>query len=137
MSMYITISEEEILETPNDFALGQLIRNKYWRERQSSQFFPVDDEHVLLDIAPDGSVKRIINSWTCSICNKDTSSVEFDYLIGTDHLGCHLKENSKSDKKDICVICGKETPYLYSTHINYRIGYVEGLGQLCSECYNK
>jgi len=34
-------------------------------------------------------------------------------------------------KKDICVICGKESPYTYSTHINLRIGYIEGAGQGC------
>lgn len=26
----------------------------------------------------------------CSICNNDTSNVDFDYLIGDDHLACHL-----------------------------------------------
>ena len=30
--------------------------------------------------------------WTCSICGKDTSEVEYDYLMGTDHLGCVLKK---------------------------------------------
>ena len=26
----------------------------------------------------------------CSICNNDTSNVDFDYLVGDDHLACHL-----------------------------------------------
>lgn len=38
--------------------------------------------------------------------------------------------------KDLCVICGKESPYEYSTHIDLRYGYVEGVGQLCRSCYN-
>jgi hypothetical protein len=34
-------------------------------------------------------------------------------------------------KKDKCVICGKDTPYLETTHIYLRVGYVEGGGQGC------
>jgi hypothetical protein len=33
--------------------------------------------------------------------------------------------------KDNCVICGKESPYHRNTHIDLRIGYVEGAGQGC------
>lgn len=33
--------------------------------------------------------------------------------------------------KDKCVMCGAETPYEFETHIDYRKGYVEGLGQTC------
>jgi hypothetical protein len=36
-----------------------------------------------------------------------------------------------NDEKDKCVICGKESPYTRSTHIDMRIGYVEGGGQGC------
>jgi hypothetical protein len=32
---------------------------------------------------------------------------------------------------DNCVICGKESPYTKSTHIDLRTGYVEGMGQVC------
>ena len=32
---------------------------------------------------------------------------------------------------DKCVICGKESPYTKNTHIELRIGYVEGAGQAC------
>jgi len=39
--------------------------------------------------------------------------------------------------KDICVMCGVETPYDFETHIDARIGYIEGTGQFCSECYNQ
>lgn len=39
-----------------------------------------------------------------------------------------------ANQREHCVICGKETPYLISTHIDYRIGYVEGVGQLCRTC---
>jgi uncharacterized protein CbrC (UPF0167 family) len=36
---------------------------------------------------------------------------------------------------DTCVLCGVETPYKRSTHIDMRIGYIEGAGQLCARCY--
>ena len=28
--------------------------------------------------------------WTCQICGKDTSNVDYDYLDGRNHLGCVL-----------------------------------------------
>ena len=37
--------------------------------------------------------------------------------------------------KDKCIMCGKETTYDFETHIDYRIGYIEGAGQLCHDCY--
>lgn len=46
-------------------------------------------------------------------------------------------ESEKNDTYDVCVICGKVTPYKYSHHIDMRIGYVEGVGQTCpnpNEC---
>jgi hypothetical protein len=39
--------------------------------------------------------------------------------------------------KDYCIMCGVETPYDFETHIDMRIGYIEGAGQLCSACYSK
>ena len=38
---------------------------------------------------------------------------------------------------EICIICGKETTVDINTHVDYRIGYIEGAGQLCPSCYNK
>lgn len=37
--------------------------------------------------------------------------------------------------KDLCILCGKETTYDFETHIDYRVGYIEGAGQLCHSCY--
>jgi hypothetical protein len=39
--------------------------------------------------------------------------------------------------KDHCVLCGVETPYDETTHVDIRLGYIEGAGQLCSACWNK
>ena len=131
MSITVTITSEEILSNSNNYALGELVRNKYWQERRNQEGPPRDDEHFFLDIVPDGTVKKIIRPWTCSICGKDTSDVDYDYLVGYDHLGCVLQGDPKMDEKDRCVICGQETPYLRSTNINDRVGYVEGGGQGC------
>lgn len=37
--------------------------------------------------------------------------------------------------KDRCILCGAETAYDETTHIDMRVGYIEGAGQLCINCY--
>ncbi len=49
MSITVKVTQEEILNTPNDFVLGELVRNKYWQERRNQEGPPVDDEHFFLD----------------------------------------------------------------------------------------
>ncbi len=39
--------------------------------------------------------------------------------------------------KDKCVSCGDESHYDREEHIDFRIGYIEGAGQLCLDCYDK
>lgn len=51
-----------------------------------------------------------------------------------------IKNDGDGDKKDAttefehCVLCGRETSVRKNTHINHRIAYVEGVGQLCCKC---
>lgn len=71
--MDIKVTELEILGNPNDYALGELVRQKYWSSRKAN-------------------------------------------------------ENHVYDK---CVICGRQSPYTIDTHIDYRVGYIEGAGQGC------
>lgn len=130
MSININLTEKEILETSNDYELGALARQKYWQERRNQDGPPSDDEHIFLNIGNDGLVKSIGKPWVCSICGEKTDKVDYDYLVGWDHLSCKLKTEI-SDEKDKCVICGKETPYSRNTHIDLRVGYVEGGGQGC------
>jgi hypothetical protein len=40
-------------------------------------------------------------SWTCQYCGKDTSNVEYDYLLNTDHISCVLKNNKVKTKLKI------------------------------------
>jgi len=132
MSINVTLTEQEILNNPNDMELGTLVRNKYWQERRNQEGPPMDDEHFFLNIGDDGLVKSIGKPWVCSVCGENTSEVEYDYLVGWDHLSCRLKQEMKdSEEYDTCVICGKQSPYTRNTHIDFRIGYVEGGGQGC------
>ena len=39
--------------------------------------------------------------------------------------------------KELCVTCKKETKYDREEHIDYRVGYIEGAGQLCLDCYDE
>jgi hypothetical protein len=71
--MEIKINELEILANPNDYALGELVRQKYWEIKNVSQ-------------------KKIY---------------------------------------DDCVICGRQSPYTIDTHVDIRLGYIEGMGQGC------
>lgn len=71
----ITISAEDILSTPNDMELGAKIRQKYWELY--------------------GEQKPEVNQWICSLCGGDTSQVDYDYLAGTDHIGCILDKEMK------------------------------------------
>lgn len=62
----ITVSAEDILDTPNDQELGAKIREIYHRLNEPAA------------------------AMFCSICGGDTSSVDYDYLAGHDHIQCHL-----------------------------------------------
>ena len=68
----ITISAEDILNTPNDQELGAKVRQKYWETTGET---------------PEP------NQWVCSHCGGDTSGIDYDYLVNTDHLECVLKMN--------------------------------------------
>jgi len=44
--------------------------------------------------------KRARESWTCSICGKNTYDVEWDYIgSSTNHLGCELENEMKNKKR--------------------------------------
>ncbi len=82
--------------------------------------------------------------FTCQYCGKDTSEAEYDYLVGVDHLSCALEAEKAAkqegqnpfDRYEDCIMCGKKTTVSKTTHIDFRDGYIEGAGQLCSKCYH-
>ena len=46
-------------------------------------------------------------------------------------------ERDLEEKKDKCVSCDKDTEYNLHDHVDFRIGYIEGAGQLCLDCYDE
>tara|TARA_B110000495_G_C22967144_1_gene567306 strand:+ start:1067 stop:1330 length:264 start_codon:yes stop_codon:yes gene_type:complete len=59
---------------PNDMKLGKKIREL---------FTPTQDE------------KEYLEHWTCDICGKHTHEIEYDYMVGTNHLQCEFERLSK------------------------------------------
>ena len=39
--------------------------------------------------------------------------------------------------KDKWILCGEDSSYDFETHVDMRVGYIEGAGQLCIKCWNK
>jgi hypothetical protein len=97
MSIKITVTEEEVLGTPNYYDMGKKVHERFWQAKRDQEGPQIDDEHVGLTINEDGLVTAI----------------------------------HRPDDYDTCIVCGKITPYLKSTNINLRYGYIEGAGQTC------
>jgi hypothetical protein len=75
-TQHITISAEKIMDTPNDQELGSYVRRTYhsiYNDRET----------------------QVENQWICHFCGRDTMSIEDDYLVGVDHLQCHLENQMK------------------------------------------
>ena len=54
--------------------------------------------------------------------------------LGNDMGGSYEYTTTQDGKTyDNCVVCGKVTPYVSETNIDYRVGYVEGGGQACNQ----
>lgn len=69
------------------------------------------NEKEILNLPNDGDLGKFVREKYNSIKEDLVSSLDVEY--------------------DHCVICGKQSPYTRSTHIDNRIGYVEGGGQGC------
>lgn len=48
-----------------------------------------------------------------------------------------MLKKQPSEEMDKCVFCNKDTEYSKDIHIDERLHYIEGAGQLCKECYDK
>lgn len=64
----ITIPKNWLTLYPNDMELGREVRKLMWKS--------------------DSFTKMV-----CTYCGGDTSEVEYDYLVNTDHLECVIKMN--------------------------------------------
>ena len=45
------------------------------------------------------------------------------------------EQQPNNEAVEKCVVCGEETPYKFSTPIEQRKHYIEGVGQLCQKCF--
>jgi hypothetical protein len=108
MSIIVNLTEKEILDTPNDYELGEKVRIKYWEQKELEI-----EEKKLRDM--DGKSYMLVS--------------EENGLV----MGVHIPSQDEytEDGYDKCVICGKVSPYKTTTHIDLRMGYVEGAGQGC------
>ena len=63
------------------------------------------------------------------------SYIRYKYLVQKDSLKQEKDVLSlgqiPDDEPERCLICGEFTPYLKSTHIDMRYGFIEGAGQGC------
>lgn len=104
MSIEITLTEQEILDHPNFYELGEYVNQKMYHEKEFQNQRNSDEKFIIV-ADDDGLVKGI---YVPPI---------MDYYT--------------EDGYDLCVVCGKKTPYQIQTNIDQRIGYVEGGGQGC------
>lgn len=75
MSIKITITEEEVLGTPNYYDMGKKVHDKFWQAKRDLEGPQIDDEHVGLTINEDGLVTAINRSEDydeCVMCGKKT-----------------------------------------------------------------
>jgi hypothetical protein len=63
---------------------------------------------------------------------RDLEGPQFDdehFSLTIDEEG--IVQSINHNELERCSVCGKETPYIKSTHIDFRDGYIEGAGQGC------
>ena len=57
----------------------------------------IDEIETLPGFSDKGSAQveeEYLRHWTCGYCGEHTHEIDYDYLSGTDHLGCVLKEEA-------------------------------------------
>lgn len=88
-------------------------------------------QHVPLQIGKDGLVTKVGHDMGGSYEYEVTANKKY---VQTEIEFPKVDGNGQSIY-ETCIMCGKETTTLKSTHIDFRYGYVEGAGQLCRDCY--
>ncbi len=85
-------------------------------------------QHVSLNIGDDGLVKSVGHDMGGSY---EIETPKYEQL----EINFPKVDGQGQSIYETCIQCGKETTTLKSAHVDFRIGYVEGAGQLCWECY--
>ena len=60
-----------------------------------------------------------------------------EYSMGNITETTHFENLQKESIKDKCNLCNGDSPYDNTEPIDERVGYVEGSGQMCLDCYEK
>ena len=66
-------------------------------------FQHIDEIETLPDFDSSRSAEveeEYLRHWTCEYCGEHTHEIDYDYLSGTDHLGCVLKEEEFHREKE-------------------------------------
>jgi hypothetical protein len=72
----VTITADDIVNTPNDMELGAKVRQAYWSIYGDKEA-PIENQRI------------------CRYCGIDTTGVDYDHLAGTDHISCVLGSEMK------------------------------------------
>jgi len=120
----VTLTAEDIIDTPNNSELGAKVRKKMWEIinfkneyiKDGGWIFESPDKGETIYKRKVGETQRTLSNkeefkdlsskyqidsegfekdeWVCSICGKSTHDVEYDYTVGSDHLSCVLKKEN-------------------------------------------
>ena len=79
----------------SDLIIGAIKTSKWYLDLNDNVCKHNND---LLNNCHECNAEQIKESWICGICGKSTYAVEWDYIgSGTNHLGCELKIEMKSN----------------------------------------
>ena len=51
--------------------------------------------------------------------------------------GIQRAKNISENEGDVCVVCGRQTEIPRSVPVDFRLCYVDGIGQLCLSCWKR
>ena len=60
-----------------------------------------------------------------------------EYSMGNITETTHFEKLQEESDKDKCNLCNDDSPYDKTEPIDERVGYIEGSGQMCLDCYEK
>ena len=79
----------------SDLIIGAIKTSKWYLDLNDNVCKHNND---LLSNCHECNEEQVKESWVCGICGKSTYNVEYDYIgSGTNHLGCELKIEMKSN----------------------------------------
>ena len=91
--IFVTVYPQ-VVKSKEGYDVAGFVVNRPFTVEQARQYREkVSGLNQRMRIHNDGTVSF---NFVCSLCGVDTSPVDMEYLIGTDHLECRLKEENKT-----------------------------------------